>query len=215
MAIQLVAHAAFGGATSGAVNTVGANLIVLFAAQYTGTPGSVTVSDSQSNTWTQVTFKGYSGQDWFFCWYCLNPSTSSGQTFTQSTVTSPNGGFVLAFSGVQSYDSYTSAAVNSTTTITMPSLAANVPNELFVAAMMNNPGTSTPTISAPFTVLDTLPDVSNSSYDSGSAYCVSSSAQSPTWTFGSGNSAAIMASFKPAAGGGSPISSLMLLGCGS
>jgi hypothetical protein len=71
-----------GGGTSGAINTTGANLIVIFNE---GT-GFVTVSDSQSNTYTAG--NDPSGTPRAYFKYKISPTTNASHTFTISGTSS-------------------------------------------------------------------------------------------------------------------------------
>lgn len=82
MTIALLTHvtaAGLNGATSGSIDTTGASLLVI-AVAYGGT---ITVSDSKSNTWTALTEYANSGQKQRI-YYAANPTVGAGHTFTVS-----------------------------------------------------------------------------------------------------------------------------------
>jgi hypothetical protein len=102
--IALVAHTATANSTSGvattsAINTTGANLIVVwtYGKYNTGVP-----SDSAHNTWTAVSSVINVASNYYLqMFYCYSPTVSSSHTFTS---TGPSYGYasvaVAAFSGV-------------------------------------------------------------------------------------------------------------------
>jgi hypothetical protein len=108
MAIALIAsqyaQASGSAATTAAINTTGASLIV---AGYTeqrssGNPANTgNITDSAGNTWTALTQKsrdsGYMQAARLF--YCANPTTSATHTFTTPGSLQGQGICVLAFSG--------------------------------------------------------------------------------------------------------------------
>lgn len=99
MAIAFVAGtsaAGLNGATTSAIDTTGASLLVIMAA----TGAAVTVSDSKGNTWiggTAQTQSGLTGR----LYYAWNPIVGSGHTFTVSGASSATAFVVGAYSGVQ------------------------------------------------------------------------------------------------------------------
>src|SRR5580765_7474142 len=95
------------GATTAAIDTTGANLLVI-SASWVGF-GSDSVSDSKGNTWVPLT-QHASGTKKHQFFYCLTPTVGTGHTFTVS-----GGGFpaaiVYAFSGAASYHAENGNAV--------------------------------------------------------------------------------------------------------
>src|SRR6185503_6438149 len=103
MAIALVASVAAGSAdsnaiTTGAVDTSGANLIVISAATF-GTADGVP-TDSKGNTYSPLTSSTVSSE-YNRLWYCSSPVVGTNHTFTLSVP----GGYpaiaVMAFSGAK------------------------------------------------------------------------------------------------------------------
>ena len=79
MAINLVASttlAGTNGGTSSAVDTTGANLLVLSAAYFS----TITVSDSKGNTWVPLTVRGSGPIHQLF--FVASPVVGTGHTFT-------------------------------------------------------------------------------------------------------------------------------------
>lgn len=86
------------GATSSGINTTGANLIVINVGYY-ATASGLTVTDSNSNTWTPLTANtGTATYQRFY--YCYNPTVGSGHTFTVSGTTIYATFQVMAFDAV-------------------------------------------------------------------------------------------------------------------
>lgn len=85
-------------ATTGAMNCVGADVIVIMSAHYTG--GSLTFSDSSSNTWTTVTQQAGAADTSvkLDMAYCLAPTTGATQTFTFTAAATFIGVVAMAFS---------------------------------------------------------------------------------------------------------------------
>lgn len=98
MSYSLIAHAAAGSSTgnavtSAAIDTRGADLIVLVTARFglTGS-GSVVITDSQSNTWSPLTLYGQaSGLETggVQIFYCQSPSTSADASGTVTVTVAP------------------------------------------------------------------------------------------------------------------------------
>lgn len=79
LVINTIAQSGAGGTiTTGAINTTGANLIIIFTESIGGA-----LSDSKSNTWSNPVNVVISGVT-LGCYYCLTPTVGSGHTFTCS-----------------------------------------------------------------------------------------------------------------------------------
>ena len=101
--IALIAHTGAGSAnqnnvTTSAIDTTGANAIVLGVALYNS---SVSVSDSKTNTWLPMnSYTAFSNQPFIQMFQCQQPCTvGTGHTFTESNSGSPVL-FAAAFSNV-------------------------------------------------------------------------------------------------------------------
>jgi len=70
-----------GGGTTGAINSTGANLIVIAIAAYSHND---TPTDSKSNTYTGLTQQG-SGTGFLRLYYCVAPTVGSGHTFSTTS----------------------------------------------------------------------------------------------------------------------------------
>jgi hypothetical protein len=92
--------------TSGARNTIGANLIEVSVKWYNGVTADVTVSDSEGNTWVPLTkYSNATSSESVRKWYCLSPTTSATHTFTVTGTATYCVINVHSFSGVASFHS--------------------------------------------------------------------------------------------------------------
>lgn len=206
MSYSLIAHAISGGAPNGAttagINTTGANLIVLAIA---GT-GTMTVSDSNGNTWTACTNYSGSGGEVVRLYYCYSPTVGAGHTFTVSGTSTYSVIEVSAWSGAATSPlDQQNGANNSSTTIQPGSITPAQNNELVITAVNYYISRSYSSISGA-TFLDSLDGANNNNYGLAVAYNIQTTAAAinPTWTFSTSNyNTACIASFKAAAGSGS------------
>jgi len=164
-------------ATTSGINTTGVNLIVIAVASYSILP---TISDSYSNTWTQLTSTISSNSVRVRLYYCLNPTVGSGHTFSflsSNTYTAIN---VLTFSGATGYDTESTANGNSPLG---PSVTPANNNSLIIS-VMGNLNASSVTVSGSFTKYD-VPYVYGVNVSCYAAYYIQPTAASIscTWTF--------------------------------
>lgn len=197
----LLAHAAAAGvstATTGAINTTGASLIVVGLSRQASTAD--VVSDSAGNTWTKLTESLATGAVGSVLYYALAPITSATHTFT---VGSTNVGVisVAAFSGIQTIAGFDQQNGNSNTTGSTLATGSVTPlqnGELLIALFGFN-ATGTPvSIDSGFTITDTTNFVTSANYGASLAYFVQTTAGAinPTWTrTGSSSQAARIATF--------------------
>jgi hypothetical protein len=193
------------GTTTGAIDTSGANLIVLAPAYYA--PGAgLAISDSKANTWTALTERGARMR----FYYCLNPTVGAGHTFTVSGTGVYGSMTAAAFSGAAAspFDLENGAASVSGTTLQPGSITPSEGNELVISAG-GDAMDGTPTPDGGFTVVARAAFSGGVCFGSHLAYLVQTSAvaANPTWTYtpiGTGPEyVAMIASFKAAASGGS------------
>ncbi len=186
--IALVANVSVGmtgvsGATSAAIDTTGATLLVIAQSGVTGL--TLTPTDSKGNTWTALT--AYAGGS-LTCqlYYCANPVVESGHTFTVVAVAAASIA-VGAFSGTMNAapDSAGGAGAASGTTQQPGLLTPSVDNCLvvtgfqYVSPTVPGPGT----ISAGFTITDDIGNA-DTSVPVAMAYQVQTTATgvNPTWS---------------------------------
>jgi hypothetical protein len=187
MSFALVAHTGSGGTPSGvtssAIDTTGADLIVVATGYYNFGVG-LTISDSNSNTWTPATVITSSPVN-LQLWYCVNPTVGAGHTFTLSGSSVYTGITVAAFSGPAApspLDQQGGAAAASPGPIT-PTAA----NEL-VISYAGTAGGAADGVDSGFTITDDIALVSMMSFGISAAYLIqtSATAENPTWTDSSG-----------------------------
>ena len=201
-----LAHGALGGTTT-AFDTTGADLIVLCVSSYTGTP---TVSDSQSNTWSPLT-KQTEADASSQLYYCASPTTSSAHTFTVSSGSNTYDVLtVSAFSGsgASPFDVQNGAVSALDNGAIQPgSITPSVNGEMIISGTASFT-THVLSVDSGLTITDQQLYTSGDCTGGALAYFVQTTAAAinPTWSHsGSNQSSAVIASFKPAAGGGTSV----------
>lgn len=199
------------GVTSAAINTTGANFIVLTIAQYTGFTSGGTLTDSKGNTWVEL-----ANSDAVLTktrlFYCEAPTVGSGHTFTFTSFGGSPSIAVAAFSGMITSgvsDQYNAnnTGVSSWTTLNAggSGITPSQANTLVVATLSfeYNSGAAITIDSGYDTSPAPLVVPYNAPYDGhgcGLAWKIltAASAQNPTWTTAasSNKGASILASFK-------------------
>lgn len=213
--ISLIAHASGGSsdtfkATTGNVDTTGADLLVICAVWYAGASrtNDVTISDSKSNSWTNATRIDWSNGPELRFSYCKPTSVGSGHNFTS------DGGAnicytslaVLAFSGSKLttvFDTSGGAAITSGTTGQGGSLTA-AENDALLISSLSLEVSDVPSIDSSYSKEETV------TFSGGVHYGISiawrtqtpAAAINPTWTWTNAANAAVANSiFKPFVGG--------------
>jgi hypothetical protein len=182
--------------TTGAINTTGADLIVLALAY----DSASTASDSKGNTWTFVGSYNTGAGQIIALYYCQNPTVGSGHTFSGSL--SYGAVAVSAFSGSTSspYDVKNGTAMGSSgTSVATGSITPSQDNELCVAAIALGGSSASASINGSFTIGTSLNATSGVNYGVGLAYLVQTTAASanPTWSWtNAATNVAMIASFK-------------------
>ncbi len=191
-----------GGATTGAFDSSTADLIVLSESAYAPS-GSGTISDSLGNTWTPLTVQSDGTEALNRLYYCVNPTVGVSHTFTTTAQ------FVTlcahAFSGAAASPLDQESGTTGTGTSLQPgSLTPSQSGCLVFTGHTATSGSSAPVIPSGFTGL-TEPYTGGTNEGGGGAYEIQTTATAvnPNWSWtGSAHSAATMAIFLPAAGGG-------------
>jgi hypothetical protein len=203
--LTLVAHGIGNSAdnpTTGAIDTTGANLLVVSVSQYNGT-GAGTLSDSKSNTWTPLTAKVGPSEAYNRLFYCASPVVGSGHTFTSNSTGLFGAIAVQAWSGANAspFDVQNGATAGSGLTIQPGSVTPSQNNSLIIASVdPAGNAMSAYLIDNGFTITDSVnsgPGVEGLAM----AYLLQSTAaaMNPNWSWtGSSNDiAATIAVFKP------------------
>jgi hypothetical protein len=212
LAIALVSSVAAGSSdggtfTTGAIDTTGANLLVLCISWYDAETAP-TISDSKSNTWTPRTaYTGALGGSVSRIYYAENPGSVGGShTFTATGATKYASIGILAFSGAATasvYDGENGATLLSSATIQPGSVTPSVDNEVLVSCLGR--------VAAFTSVGSSFVGELSVDYGGGThfglnvAYKIQTSAgaENPLWTCGgAGTLSAAMAAFKAGGGGG-------------
>lgn len=198
--------------TTTGINTTGADIIWVWTSLYTNNGTfTVTVSDSNSNSWTCQTANTYGGgyPTGQLCW--TRPTTvGAGHTFTASSASAINGIVgVIAASGsvsspVDSETHVTGASGGATnTTGNLPSYTPSVNNCIIIFGFATgNAAAGTVSVSSPFTITDQI-DNTASAQGGALAYLIqtTATAETPSYTWtNSGNNVTYVAQqygFKP------------------
>jgi len=189
------------GVASSAIDTTGANLIVIVAAFQTGTTD--TMVDSNSNTYTQATTQVVGGQITVSIWYVVSPTVGSGHTFQCNGASNFCSIYVAAYAGAATSSTVelTGGTTNTGSTIAPGSLTPTCTAELAVTGLATE-DTTAPTVSSA-TLSDSNGISSGVSWGGGLADTIQTTAAAfnPTWNLsGSVINAAASVTFKAASG---------------
>lgn len=202
MAISFVIAQSAGGnpstVTTAAVDTTGANLLLMVVTGFN--PPTATPTDSKSNTWTATTAVG--STRFYYVW---NATVGSGHTFTWNENVFA-GITVLAFSGVQTSSDPLDTRTGNSSGTSPGSITPAVSGEVFIATVGGDstPYDSTTELSTP---AFTLPTNGRVNYVSGQTetaqgwYFINTDSTSRNASFSTGGWCNMIA-FKPATGGG-------------
>lgn len=210
MTIALVSSTAKQGARNGvttdAINTTGANLIVIGIAWYSVT--SPSISDNQGNTWTALTTSNVASDVGAKLYYCVNPTTNASHTFTLGPANVYGGLIVAAFSGVKTtspFDQQNGATSSSASALSTGSVTPSEDNELVI--FIGGKGGNTTTVNATDvgSMIGSYAGITSTTYAAGMGYEIqtTATARNPSLS-GSGTSvmAARIATFKAAPASG-------------
>jgi len=200
--------------TSSSIDTSGTTLLLLYSSVYIGS-GTVSVSDSKSNTWNGLTNVADSRNSRLF--YAYNATVGSGHTFTISASGASlfNGAFCImsvsgSLSGSDPFDVQNTNFNSDAGTLTTGSITPSQNSELIVSGFGSAANNSAPTIDTGFTIIDSSTGAGHDLV--ALAYLVQGTASSvnPTWTVDppASNQAGI-ASFKGPATARRPIGAVL------
>jgi hypothetical protein len=188
------------GFTSSAIDTTGANLLILFVVSWD--PFTVNPSDSKGNTWQALTRYGPGGtQGYVMAYYAYNPTVGASHTFSwpSNSEDAWPSIFVLAYSGMLAGSGVYDAS-NGDTNETSNSVTPAGAGELIIS------GYVTSTAGTPAAAGDFAEEIQQA-YSGG--VCIGggvsaqvyagTSAIEATWTPNTGNRASNIIAFKPAA----------------
>lgn len=200
------------GGTSSALNTTGANLLVLTISPWSEVSG-ISVSDSKGNTWNALTNRVGIGPATRI-YYCVPSSVGSGHTFTVSASANFFGQIgVLAISGAAASPLYSEIGGTGNSPLSAGMLSPPEDGCLIVTSVCTYTSSHSHSIGGGFTS-STTNYVSGVTMGGGYAYLIQSAAAAvtPTWTWTNSTGAAASALFLPAAessSGGSPLLAIM------
>lgn len=170
-----------GHATTPAVDTTTADLIVITAASDT----NATPTDSYSNTWTGLTARTVSGLTTRI-WYCNPPSGKHGTGHTFTVTAGISSLCIMAFKGAEQvsvFDVENGATSASAASLATGSVTPTNNNSLVYTGVSANNQVQIQTVSAPFSQLDNQTGTS-SAFSVSNAYEIqtTATARNPTWT---------------------------------
>jgi len=192
-------------ATTAAIDTTGADLLIVGVSFFTA--AMPTLTDSKGNTWTILTLQintatGYPRN--VIC-YCVPTSVGSGHTVTLAGISLYGTLTFAAFSGAHAtpFDQEAGGDASGVNTVSAGSgITPSVPNALVIANVGTSADTSVATaISGDFNMLTPIASVSGVNLGECLAYSMQTAAAAvdPTWTINiADNLTATIASFKPA-----------------
>lgn len=186
------------------LNSTNGNLAVAMGA-WTGFVNG-TFSDSEGNTWTQLTERIATNVEGQLA-YAFLDSVAASHTFTLTTGGDFPQLYVYVFSGASSspFDQESGAAVGSGTSGQPGSITPGQPDSLFVAGAVWNDEITGPSIDSGFGTIDQV-DPGGGGKEIGISFLAQSggpSAVNPTWSWTtSRTSGLVMATFNPQVAGG-------------
>lgn len=205
-AIALIAHTGIQGNPSGAgptsgVDTTGSNSCFV-AVQWYELAADPAIADSFGNTgYVKLTSYTGPGNTRTAIFYKLGATCGPGHTWTASGSTVYASIEAAAFSNVLTSGAFDveNGASAAATTIQPGSITPSVNGSLILTCVCAQNNT-TPSINLGFTITDDEQYAAANNFGGTMAYLIQTSAAAvnPTWTLGSGNYSAAIASFKPA-----------------
>lgn len=195
------------GATTGAIDTTGADLLVAAVVSYAASAAPA-LSDSEGNTWTPLT-AGDDGTCRVRIYYCAAPSVGAAHTFSAAGAASYAALGVSAWSGASPSpgDQENGSTFPNTSASSAGEVTPSIDGSLVVAAWgFSAPSApASPSIDGGFSALGSLANVSGASFGILHGYLTqtTAAAANPQASWGvESTGAARIASFKPAGGGG-------------
>ena len=195
--------------TTASVDTTGSDILIVITT-YDWDQNTPALSDSNVNTWHQLTQYGSDGSNTarhVNIWYAIAPTVGSGHTFTFDTAGhSPFGTVnVLGFSGAHQtspFDVENGATSGATTQTTLQpgNVTPSQPNSLIVTVLATKNGAATWAINSGLAIEDTLDGIAFTNSAAASAFIVQNgpAVVNPLWTTTDSDlQTAAIAVFKP------------------
>jgi len=205
MAFSLVSSVAAApgstGGTTGAINTNGANLLIVVISDFGGASQS-TLSDSESNTWNELTLLNFNSNARCTIYYAYNPNVGASHTFTYDVQTNFPTIMALAFSDADTaapFDVENGAGVTGTS-LQPGSVTPSENDELLICGLTTaNEEGSTPSIDSSF--IEELGIIFGTGVNLGgfTGYKIQTTAgaENPTWSWTTSvDAASVIATFK-------------------
>lgn len=222
MAISLVTNGQGSGnnnPTTSGLDTTGATLLIAVVT-YAGT---VSVTDSNGNTWTALT--AYSNTGVTSQIYYVNsntPTVGASHTFTLNGTGIAGAINVLAFSGTDAtpYDGQQNGSNSASASSIQPGSVTPTANNYLIVTGFSGGNTfgGSATINLSYTITNQKALTGGTNYGTAAAYLIqgTAAASNPTWTLGStvSNIASSIAVFQEGVGAASPRAELTMLGYG-
>jgi hypothetical protein len=186
------------GTTTSAINTTGANLIVLSVAYFATLS---TVSDSKGNPWTPLTERTTGSTAKHRLYYALAPAVGPGHTFTVSGASIFAGMVVLAFTDtfVPIFESQNGAAGSTGTSVATGSLTPTTNGSLIISGVSLATVPQAISVNSALTAV-TVAGAAGTALNGGQGYLVQGTAAAinPTWSWTtSAENAVSLAVFRP------------------
>lgn len=219
MSFSLIASAqnTGGNHTTGAIDSTGANLIVL-AISGSDDPNNATggITDSKGNTYTAMNLVGAT-QPYLRVYYVFNPTVGSSHTVTLGTGSFFPGICFAAFSGADTapLEEQQSGTGTGSSGAASASVTPNEDNELVIGACCSGINLEDATPNGGFSVAQQHQGQSGVGWACALGYLIqtTAAAANPTWSWTTSGSYRIhLAAFQAAAGGASAEGGGMLLG---
>lgn len=194
-----------GGPSSPAIDTSGADLLVVVVFFYNAVTADVTLTDSKSNSWTGLTRSSHASGMSCRIYYSQGGTVGTNHTLSLAGAQIFVGVWFGAFSGSHAtpFDLENGATGSGSTSQTTGSITPSEGNCLVIAGICTDPGSSH-SVNGGFT--GAFVDYSGGNYEGGGgAYLIQTSAAAANPTFSwttNATRAARIASFKSAEGGG-------------
>lgn len=213
--ISLVAHVLAetagqaGPATTSAINTTGANFIVIGVSTNAPTGGTITDSltgcASPCNTWIRLTAQQVGTNAGTVLFFSANPTVGTNHVFVYTNANQYPSLAVAAFSGVatsspKDQENGANSGASQVGSLQTGSVTPSANNELVVTSIASS-GSPTFSINSSFTITDQTPSGGGFWLALGYLIQTTATAVNPTWSLASGNQflATDIASFKASA----------------
>lgn len=187
---SLIVHTSAAAASSpatSAVNTTGANLLIVAVSQFAAAAAG-SLGDSKSNTWSPLTTQTTSVTTYSKMFYCAGPTVGAGHTFTYTGSSIFAAIAVQAWSGANVTQPDVQNGVNNGSSVTSQQVGSVTPsanNFLIVSGVSLGTNTTAYAIDSSFTKSDEIDYTGGTNIGVGMAYLKqgTAAAVNPTWSW--------------------------------